>query len=37
MDCYDPALLRLLGAADAVQAEWTRERLRVPAGMLLAD
>jgi hypothetical protein len=36
-DCYDAAFRRLLGTADAVQAEWTRDRVRVPAGMLLAD
>ena len=39
-DCYDAAFLRLLGAADAVQAEWRRERVRVstlPAELSLAD
>ena len=40
MDCYDAAFRRLLGAAGEVQAEWTRERLRLsalPAELLLAD
>lgn len=40
MDCYDAAIRRLLGAADAVQAEWTRKRLRasvLTAELLLAD